>query len=137
MAPRFDEATLARDGKTPQSIAEALAEAKAASISATEPAATVIGCDQLVAIDGRILGKPGSSERAIEQLQRLSGCTHELITALVVVQDGQLFRHTNVSRLRMRTSNVPRSNATSSTINRSTAQAATSLSRAGSSSSKV
>jgi len=36
VAPRFDEAALSRDGKTPRSVAEALAEGKAASISMLE-----------------------------------------------------------------------------------------------------
>ena len=67
-----------------------------------EPGATVIGCDQLVALEGRILGKPGTQVRAIEQLQALSGRTHELITALVVLRAEQVLRHTDVSRLRMR-----------------------------------
>jgi septum formation protein len=102
VAPRFHEAELSRAGKTPRAVAEALAEAKAASISVLEPGATVIGCDQLVALEGRILGKPGSLERAIEQLQALAGRTHELITALVVLRAEQSFRHTDVSRLRMR-----------------------------------
>ncbi len=102
VAPRFDEAALSRDGKTPRAVAEALAEGKAASISMLEQGATVIGCDQLVALEGRILGKPGSLERAIEQLETLAGQTHELITALVVLRDEQSFHHTDVTRLRMR-----------------------------------
>ena len=102
MAPQFDEAVLSRDGKTPRAVAEALAEGKAASISILEQGATVIGCDQLVALEGRVLGKPGSLERAIEQLETLAGQTHELITALVVLRDEQSFRHTDVTRLRMR-----------------------------------
>ncbi len=102
VAPRFDEAALSRDGKTPRTVAETLAEGKAASIAVLERSATVIGCDQLVALEGRILGKPGSLERAIEQLQTLAGRTHELITALVVLRAEQSFRHTNVTRLHMR-----------------------------------
>ncbi len=81
VAPRFDEAALSQGRQDTALVAEALAEGKAASISVLERDATVIGCDQLVALEGRILGKPGSLERAIEQLQALAGRTHELITA--------------------------------------------------------
>ena len=102
VAPRFDESELSRDGKTPRAVAEALAEGKAVSIAVLEPGATVIGCDQLVALEGRILGKPGSLERAVEQLETLAGRTHELITALVVLRAGRTLRHTDVTRLRMR-----------------------------------
>ncbi len=106
-APRFDEAALSRDGKTPRTVAEALAEGKAASISVLERGATVIGCDQLVVLEGRILGKPGSLECVIEQLQALAGRTHELITALVVLRDEQSLRHTDITRLRMRPLTLP------------------------------
>jgi septum formation protein len=102
VAPRFDEGSPPRGGKTPREVAEALAEGKAVSIAVLEPGVTVIGCDQLVALEGEILGKPGSLERAIEQLQVLSGRTHELITALVVLRGDRTFRHTDVTRLRMR-----------------------------------
>ena len=102
VAPRFDEAALSREGKTPRAVAEALAEGKAVSIAVLERGATVIGCDQLVALEGRVLGQPGSLERAIEQLLALAGRSHELITALVVLHNEQSCRHTDVSRLRMR-----------------------------------
>ncbi len=83
-------------------LAEALAEAKAASIEVLEPGAVVVGCDQLAALDGRILGKPGTLEKAAAQLEALAGRTHELITALVVLHAGQVLRHTDVTRLHMR-----------------------------------
>jgi septum formation protein len=102
VAPRFDEAQLPRDGRTPRAVAEALAKGKAASVAVIEPEATVIGCDQLVALDGSILGKPGSMERAAQQLEALAGRTHELITALVVAHGRRSLYHTDVTRLRMR-----------------------------------
>jgi septum formation protein len=83
-------------------MAEALALAKARSIVEVDPAATVIGCDQLATIDGRILGKPGTIDQAIVQLTELAGRTHELCTALVVIRASELFCHTDVTRLRMR-----------------------------------
>ena len=63
VAPRFDESSLDRGDRSPRAVAEALALGKAASIAAVEPAATIIGCDQLVALEGRILGKPGRAEQ--------------------------------------------------------------------------
>jgi septum formation protein len=102
VAPLFDESELSGVGKTPHAVAEALAEGKAASVAVLEPGATVIGCDQLVALEGRILGKPGTLERAVEQLETLAGRTHELITALVVLRAERSLRHTDVTRLRMR-----------------------------------
>jgi septum formation protein len=62
----------------------------------------LIGCDQLVTFEGRIFGKPGSSEGALEQLSALAGRSHELITALAVWHGGRIFPHTDVTTLRMR-----------------------------------
>jgi septum formation protein len=101
-APRFDEASIPRAGKSPRALAEALALGKAESIFAIELGTIVIGCDQLVALDGRILGKPGSAPRAIAQLRELAGQTHELYTALVVLAGKRSFRHTDLTQMRMR-----------------------------------
>ncbi len=102
VAPRFDESAVALEGKAPRALAELLARGKAMSIAAIEPEATVIGCDQLVAFEGKVFGKPGSVDRAIDQLLAMSGQTHELITALVVIQRKRSFDHVDVTRLRMR-----------------------------------
>lgn len=103
-APLCDEATLRREmpGMDPRSIAESLARSKATSLVAEEPGATIIGCDQLVAFEGRIFGKPGTVAAAIDQLAAMSGRTHELITAMVVIRGDETFGQTDVTRLRMR-----------------------------------
>jgi septum formation protein len=103
-APRVDEgAWKARLGPVgPRELAGLLADAKAADVAAESPSAVVVASDQLVAFEGRPLGKPGSVEAAIEQLARLSGATHELITALVVRHGEAVHRHMDVSRLTLR-----------------------------------
>src|SRR5262249_3882020 len=103
-APLCDESALQREsaGLEPRRLAETLAMAKASSLGKEEPVSTIIGCDQLVSFGGRVFGKPGTAERAIDQLLSMSGQTHELITALVVIRGLNVFRHTDVTRLRMR-----------------------------------
>ena len=66
----------------------ALAKAKAAKISALYPDAVVIGADQICECEGRIFGKPGTAEKAEQQLHYLQGKAHYLHTALVLVQQG-------------------------------------------------
>ncbi|XP_063242349.1 dTTP/UTP pyrophosphatase isoform X3 [Bacillus rossius redtenbacheri] len=44
----------------------------------------VIGADTIVALGGDVLGKPGSSQRAVEMLQRLSGRPHTVYTGVVL-----------------------------------------------------
>jgi septum formation protein len=103
-APLVDEAAIAvnEPGLEPRPLAEALALAKASSAAVVERGAVIIGCDQLVSFDGRVLGKPITLEKAMDQLAALSGHMHELITALVVISGGRIVRHTDVTRLWMR-----------------------------------
>lgn len=101
-APQVDEEALKDEPIGPRALAERLALAKASSLRADEPGATLIGGDQLVSCRGRILGKPGSVEGAIDQLALLSGRTHELITALALWHEGQSYLHTDVTTLSMR-----------------------------------
>jgi len=102
VAPPFDEASVAPEGHSPRSLAEALASGKAESVAKLEPAAVVVGCDQLVHLDGRILGKPGGVAQAVAQLEAMSGRAHELITAMVVTHEGSRSMHTDVTLLHMR-----------------------------------
>lgn len=101
--PQVDEEAFKSRGYSPRELAETLAAEKATSLSRAFPTATIIGSDQVAACEGRILGKPGTTERAIAQLESLAGRTHQLITAVAVWHAGQLHRHTDVTTLHMRT----------------------------------
>ena len=68
----------------------------------THPLATIIGCDQVVDVEGRILGKPGTLEAAVEQLSLLSGRSHRLVTAVCVWHEGQIHTHVDLTALTMR-----------------------------------
>lgn len=101
-APLCDEEALKAPDLAPEALASLLALAKAESLRATEPAAAIVGSDQLAAIDGVILGKPGTAARAEEQLARLAGRTHALVTAVAVAHPGGVLTHLDVTRLTMR-----------------------------------
>lgn len=101
MKPLIDEEKEKDPSLGPHALAEHLAALKAKSLASAE--ALVLGGDQLVAFEGDILGKPGTQERAIEQLSRLSGETHELVTAICLAKpDGSLLRHLDVTRITFR-----------------------------------
>jgi septum formation protein len=102
--PMCDESALARQraGVAPRALAEELAMAKASSLAGEELGATIIGCDQLVNLEGEIFGKPLSVDRAVEQLEVMSGRTHELVTALVVIEGPRVIRHTDITTMTMR-----------------------------------
>jgi septum formation protein len=101
-APLCDEESLKGTETDPRSLAQTLARAKAASLVLSESSATIIGCDQVVSLECRVFGKPGSVAGAVDQLSALSGQTHELITALAVVQGERIHEHTDITRLQMR-----------------------------------
>ncbi len=83
------KAGLAAAGFEPRDLAEMLAEMKAKSVAAA-PDALVIGADQVLELDdGTMLSKPGSRAEALAQLRRLSGQTHYLHSAAVVVERGE------------------------------------------------
>jgi septum formation protein len=102
VAPEVDERSLEEPGLEPRAAAERLARAKAAAVAARRPGAIVIGSDQVCAAGDQVLHKPGTRERAVEQLLALAGRTHELITAVAVQAPGRVLEHTDVSRLTMR-----------------------------------
>ncbi|WP_223638220.1 Maf family protein [Planococcus sp. 4-30] len=64
----------------------ACAAQKAQEVAAGQKEAVVIGSDTIVVLDGEILLKPKNKEQAKSYLQKLSGNTHEVITAVTVVQ---------------------------------------------------
>ena len=49
----------------------------------------VIACDTDVALDGKALGKPADANEARAYLDRMSGRTHEVLSGLAVVRDGE------------------------------------------------
>ncbi|MEA3030913.1 MAG: nucleoside triphosphate pyrophosphatase [Sphingomonadales bacterium] len=83
------KAGLAAAGFGGRDTAEMLAEMKAKSVAAPGDA-LVIGADQVLELDdGTMLSKPGSREEALAQLRALSGQTHYLHSAAVVVERGE------------------------------------------------
>jgi septum formation protein len=86
-APHVDETPL--PGEVPGALALRLAAAKARAVArhyaATQAGALVIGSDQVAHCQGRIMGKPGNYERAVEQLRAMRGNTTIFDTALCLI----------------------------------------------------
>ncbi|MEB8388938.1 Maf family nucleotide pyrophosphatase [Rhodobacteraceae bacterium KMM 6894] len=94
---------LLAESAPPRDIADALAEMKALKLSDKHPGALVVGCDQVLAHDGRILSKPKTPEDALDQLRQMRGTAHRLISAVVVCEGGKpLWRHVGVVKMQMR-----------------------------------
>ncbi|MGA9852302.1 MAG: Maf family nucleotide pyrophosphatase [Gammaproteobacteria bacterium] len=81
--PQVDEKP--QNGETPQALVRRLARAKAQAVSAQYPDSVVIGSDQVAALDGAIIGKPGNHACALAQLTALSGRRVFFFTGLCVL----------------------------------------------------
>lgn len=83
--------------------AMALAELKAQRVSQRHKDALVIGADQMLQCGGIWFDKPLDLDHARGHLIALRGKTHELLSAVCVVRDGEvLWRHLESAQLTMR-----------------------------------
>lgn len=100
---RAVEAPLAEADVEPEDRAEILAEAKAINVSERYSGHLVIGCDQILSLDGKVLHKPATMAEAQARLLDLQGRTHMLHSGVVLVRDGQtLWRHVSPCAMTMR-----------------------------------
>lgn len=100
--PGVDEDAVKQALPDPAAVVAELARQKARAVAARCPTALVIGSDQGACLDGTLLDKPGTAAAACAQLQRLSGRTHELRTAVALVHPHGLVEWTDVTRLSLR-----------------------------------
>ncbi|MER9438394.1 Maf-like protein [Mesorhizobium sp. M0618] len=97
------EGPLQDSGVSPEDVALVLAEAKATEVSERRPGALVLGCDQTLSLGDEVFHKPADMEGARRHLLALSGKTHQLNSAAVLVRDGKvLWRHVGIASMTMR-----------------------------------
>ncbi len=85
-APDIDEAP--HPGEAASDYVRRLAHEKAEEVGARHPDAWVISSDQCAELNGQLLGKPGTHDRAVEQLRRLSGQKATFRTGLCLLDTG-------------------------------------------------
>lgn len=69
-------------GEPPGVLAARLARAKASALPVPDHPALILGADTVVAVGGRVLGKPADQAEARLMLADLAGRAHEVITAV-------------------------------------------------------
>ncbi len=80
------------EGETPEALCVRLAREKALKVKSMVGEAIVIGSDQVAVLGEKILGKPHTRERAIEQLSSMQGQTVYFLTALCIIgEKGEIF----------------------------------------------
>jgi septum formation protein len=107
---RVHAVSLAEDplpGETPAELARRLALAKARQAwGETGAAAPVLAADTVVALDGVSLGKPAGRAEAMEMLERLSGRTHDVYTAVALIAGGRERTALSASRVTVRSTSA-------------------------------
>ena len=88
-APSFDEQPIA--GLSPLEQITRFALGKARSVARERPRNLVLGCDTVIELDGRLLGKPLDLGDARAMLTRMAGRPHCVHTAVGLVQSGERF----------------------------------------------
>lgn len=82
-SPQIDETP--RPGEQPHDLVRRLSRSKAEALAAEHPGSLIIGSDQVAVLDGRILGKPHTHERAMEQLLAASGRSVSFLTGVALL----------------------------------------------------
>lgn len=82
-SPDIDESPLADE--SPVALVMRLAREKAAALADSHPDTLIIGSDQVAVIGDQVLGKPGTREKAIEQLSAASGQRVTFLTGLCLL----------------------------------------------------
>ncbi|PIT70182.1 Maf family nucleotide pyrophosphatase [Bartonella tribocorum] len=87
----FDEREIEKKTKekTPKELSCFLASAKAKNVSDRFPDAFVIGCDQVLDLEGKVFHKATNIKQAYQRLCELSGKTHSLHSAVALFKNGQ------------------------------------------------
>lgn len=104
-APGTDEAQ--QEGETPRALAARLANEKAAAVVA--PETIVIGSDQVASRADRILRKPGSHGKALEQLLACQGRRVDFYTAVTVTDHMHGFTRRHVDHTAVHFATLPQS----------------------------
>lgn len=110
--PALDETPL--PGEPPATTALRLAQAKARAVATREAAAEpgaapvlVIGSDQVATFDGLQIGKPGTHEKALEQLRMMRNRVVEFHSALCLFDSARGIAQTEDVVTRVRFRDVP------------------------------
>jgi len=106
-APNVDEdeikKSLLQEKATPKEVAETLARLKAVKISEKYKDQIVLGADQVLSLEGKIINKPKDKKVAKYILQKLNNREHELISSICLAKNGSsIWSYTESSFLKMK-----------------------------------
>ena len=100
------KSSLLNEKASPELISKNLAELKANKISGKFINNLVLGADSVIDLDGELISKPESREKALEILKKLNGKKHHLISSVCISKNGSMvWNHTDKATLTMKKMN--------------------------------
>lgn len=100
VSPDIDESNA--EGLSPKKLARRLARTKAETVAMQTRESLIIGADQLAVLDGQTLGKPGTHQKAVEQLVTAAGKTVTFRTAVCILDPVGRTRYEHVDKTTVR-----------------------------------
>lgn len=94
--PECDETP--RPGESPKDLSIRLAQSKAVAVADQFADALIIGSDQVAELDGKAIGKPGTHEDAVIQLENASGNQVRFHTAVAIVDTRTMAIHEHLDQ---------------------------------------
>ena len=98
--PSFDETPFKAGQISPMELAQKMARGKAQSCQTK--GTLILASDQVASLEGKVLSKPGTAEKAAEQLSQLQGKTHFLYTAVCLIANSQIVEWVETAELQMK-----------------------------------
>ena len=95
--------SLLKERATPEIISKNLAELKANKISTKNPDNLVLGADSVIDLNGELISKPDSREKALNILKKLNGKKHNLVSSVCISKNGSMiWNYTDKATLTMK-----------------------------------
>ena len=95
--------SLVNQGASPELVSKNLAEIKATKVSLLNEDSIVLGADSVIDLENEILSKPKNREEALENLKKLNGKDHYLISSVTIAKNGSMiWNYTDKAKLTMK-----------------------------------
>ena len=95
--------SLLKEKASPEIISKNLAEIKASIVSQKNYDILVLGADSVIDLDGELISKPENREEALNNLKKLNGKKHNLVSSVCISKNGSMiWNYTDTATLTMK-----------------------------------